>query len=267
MLGVRYEEYSRNEDGSPCVIHRSIEKTALNSGGEMNWHENLEIQAAQSGEGTVFADGKEYTLNKDCIVVVNSDVLHYTYTKNRLCYTAVIINSDFLRNSGLNPESLQFPPVISDPRLVKEINLLGEIYEGEDPLKAPKLNQKLLEILILMTENHSLSKAPPHAKGESLKRVKETIKYIRHNFSRKITLNGIAANVYTDKYVLSREFKRATGKTVVEYLNAYRCARAEGMILKGATVTEAAFACGFNNLSFFSKTFKKYTGRLPSQIK
>ena len=38
---------------------------------------------------------------------------------------------------------------------------------------------------------------------------------------------------------------------------------AEGNII----LSEAAMLCGFNNMSFFTKTFKQYIGTLPSEVK
>ena len=56
--------------------------------------------------------------------------------------------------------------------------------------------------------------------------IKNAIVYIRSNFEKKLSLDGIAQAVYVDKFQLSREFKKLTGKTVVEYINDYRCRRA-----------------------------------------
>ena len=69
------------------------------------------------------------------------------------------------------------------------------------------------------------------------------------------------------KFYLCREFKRATGQTVIEYVNSYRIQKAAQLISGGYTVSEAARACGFENMSFFTKTFKKYLGCLPSSYR
>ena len=50
-----------------------------------------------------------------------------------------------------------------------------------------------------------------------------------------------------------------------EYINAIRCNYAKRMISGGMSVSEAAFSCGYRNLSYFSKTYKKYFKMLPSE--
>lgn len=77
----------------------------------------------------------------------------------------------------------------------------------------------------------------------------------------------ISKNVYIDKYSLSRNFKSLTGQTVFQYINNYRCSKVTELIINGMPINEAAKMCGFNNMSFFSRTFKKAKGKLPSECK
>ena len=51
-----------------------------------------------------------------------------------------------------------------------------------------------------------------------------------------------------------------------ESLNEYRCMKAAEYISDGKSVSKAASPCGFDNNSFFTKTFKRYIGALPSKI-
>ena len=55
--------------------------------------------------------------------------------------------------------------------------------------------------------------------------------------------------------------------TVIEYVNILRCKEAKRLISEGQSVSEAAIASGFNNLSYFTRTYKKYVGELPSSNK
>ena len=59
-----------------------------------------------------------------------------------------------------------------------------------------------------------------------------------------------------------------TGKTPIAYLNYYRieCA-GELLKLTDKTVTEVAMSCGFNDMSYFSKQFKRYKNVSPLKYK
>ena len=99
----------------------------------------------------------------------------------------------------------------------------------------------------------------------SVEKVKEAIKYIRENYAHKFTLDELARFIHIHKYTLCHNFKKATGQTVVQYINNYRCQKAGSFIKKGDSITQASLKCGFENASFFTKTFKKYIGVLPSK--
>lgn len=87
------------------------------------------------------------------------------------------------------------------------------------------------------------------------------------NFDKKLSLDKISEAVFFDKYALCREFKKYTGQTIIENLNSYRIKNAKELLKDGYTVAEAAYASGFENISFFTKTFKRYAGYLPSHYK
>ncbi len=268
MLKVRYEEYEDLGEKSPCRVYPDVNKNSGNLSEQMNWHENLELQIIHSGKGAVLLDGESYEIHKNSIVVVNSNVLHYNLTSDSINYSAIIVNSKFCRNLGLNFDLLRFSPIIEDEKLSALLCELKELWNNKEVgLKTARLHQKMAGALIYLIENYSAENNAVRNNTQSFERVKAAIKYIRENYAAKITLDSIAGSIYADKFVLTREFKRITGKTVVEYINAYRCNRAAILISEGATVTEAAFECGFNNLSFFSKTFKGFIGKLPSQMK
>ena len=71
----------------------------------------------------------------------------------------------------------------------------------------------------------------------------------------------------TDKFTLAKEFRKITGQTVITYLNGYRCRQAAALISDGASVAGAAYECGFESASYFTRLYKTVTGSLPSSLK
>ena len=59
-----------------------------------------------------------------------------------------------------------------------------------------------------------------------------------------------------------------TGKPPIEYLNEYRIEKAVRKLrLTNLSITDIAFSCGFSDLSYFIKTFKKTKGVSPGKYR
>ena len=245
-----------------------LERSRYNLSKEQNWHENLEIQFFTEGSGTVLLNGKKYNVCKDNIVVVNSNILHYTSTDNHLVYTCIIISNEWCKKMNINYSSLCFFSLIESTKLKKIISELIRIYlNSQDILRTAKLNELLLRIMVELIENHCDLNTTPPLQSKAFEAVTSTIEFIHQSFQQKITLSQISKAVLIDKYSLCREFKKHTGQTIFEYINQYRSLKAIDYLSDGFTVTETASLCGFENLSFFTKTFKRYTGKYASFFK
>ena len=154
-------------------------------------------------------------------------------------------------------------------RLIPFAGKMFDIKFNIGPATIYPLIQPLIYIAFFAigTASFFIFKAAVKEKSKGYEKVKLTIMYIRENYNSKITLEQIARFVLCDKYTLCKEFKKFTGQTVFENLNNYRCLKAAQYLSEGITVTQAASLCGFENFSFFSKTFKKHIGTLPSKYK
>ena len=105
--------------------------------------------------------------------------------------------------------------------------------------------------------------ATPH-RGEL---VKTAVIYIRKHLTEPLALDAIAEHTGVNKHYLSRLFKQVLGKTVFETVRVLRCNEAKRRIEEGMPVAQAAHSCGFENLSYFTRTFKKYYNILPSHCR
>lgn len=268
ITSARYENYGHTADAMPLVLHSNIERTPFCRSAEQNWHKELEIEICREGRGQVLLDGEHYDFCVGDVIVVNSDVMHHTGSDERIVYDCLIINLDFCRAVGIDTDTLLFSPKIKSDRTVEIINsICVEYYNYSNFFRRTVLCGILISLLLELATNHSRPKRTNICESRSLVAVRNALSFIRQNYSSRISLNDISRAVYIDKYALCREFKKATGQTVVEYLNSYRIQRAAELIASGATVAEAARSCGFENVSFFTKTFKKYMHALPSSYK
>ncbi len=268
MLGTRYEEYTNFDENLPCRLELGITRTSTTYSRETNWHDNLEIQICTEGNGTVQLDEKKYSVEQNDIIVVNSNVIHHTNTSDLIKYHCLIIDSDFCIQSGIPHTKLHFEPHIQSTSFLNLFKALENTYTNTaDYCRIAKIKIIILQILIELYEKYLVEENTARTKTHSFQTIKNTISFIRINYSKKLTLDEISRAVLMDKYTLSREFKKITGQTIVQYINNYRCMKAAEYITDGESVADAARICGFQNMSFFTKTFKGYMNCLPSKYR
>lgn len=92
--------------------------------------------------------------------------------------------------------------------------------------------------------------------------------YIRSHFNKSITLNDISSSIGQTPTSTCRLFKLKTGKTLFTILNEIRIEHACRLLaVSNLSNTEIAYACGFNNLSYFNKVFKTITRQTPTEYR
>ena len=89
------------------------------------------------------------------------------------------------------------------------------------------------------------------------------------HFGENMKLTDLTGYVNLSVSYFSALFKRTTGIGVIEYLNKTRIKKAKEMFAnhRDYSVSEVAYMVGFDNLSYFSKTFKKYEGMTPAEYR
>lgn len=113
----------------------------------------------------------------------------------------------------------------------------------------------------------SSSFAKEEGESES-RRVQKVKAYIRAHSAREIRLEELAALVGMAPSAFSRFFKQRTGRTPVDYIIDIRLGNAARMLVDTTvSISEICYACGFNNLSNFNRTFKARRGYTPRDFR
>ncbi|WP_159887577.1 helix-turn-helix domain-containing protein [Paenibacillus puerhi] len=169
----------------------------------------------------------------------------------------------------LKGRDVQLPfPLISHIGEPEELHsLYNELtFEWLKKNEGHELKARALLLLILHYYFKSL-----YYKGNNVnidKRIQKAIRYILSNLQNQIEVEELAAISGLTTAYFGTLFKKYMGASVKEYINRMKINNAENILLSGEfTVQEAAYKCGFKDIYYFSKLFKKIKGFPPSRIR
>ncbi|MDO4541987.1 MAG: PocR ligand-binding domain-containing protein [Bacillota bacterium] len=147
----------------------------------------------------------------------------------------------------------------------KEIRTLNskfyeELYAKETTEEVCYWTKNMVRIF---SEEVKKSKGP-----ENLQAVYAAADYIQDHFKEKISIASIAQEVHLSSSYLSHIFSQTFGYTITDYITYVRLEHAKSILSKGSTtISEAALDSGFEDISYFSRVFKKVEGISPREYK
>ena len=98
--------------------------------------------------------------------------------------------------------------------------------------------------------------------------IAKAISIIAQSYAEDITLDYVAQQVHLNSAYFSTLFKKETGHSFKEYLNMTRIEESKRLLTtSNYSIVDIAIAVGFEDQSYFSKVFKKYTGITPKQFR
>ncbi len=99
-------------------------------------------------------------------------------------------------------------------------------------------------------------------------RINNVFNYVKDHFQEAITLEEVADLVSMTVPSFCRYFKKTTNKTFTKFVNEYRLVHASKLLAEQRlSISEVCFDSGFNNFSYFNKSFKTFTGKSASQYR
>lgn len=91
---------------------------------------------------------------------------------------------------------------------------------------------------------------------------------MNEHFSETVSVEQLAETVHLSKSYFMRRFKETAGVGAIEYLSQLRIKRVcEILAETDKTASEAAFECGFKNISNFNRQFRKAVGCTPKDYR
>ncbi len=260
-----FEEKKFKNPNDPFLYHldkHTFDFTRAN----LNWHESIEILCIVSGSAEVSYDSQLYPIYPGEIAVIEPYTPHNIFTSDKeTTYHVLTINKNFLKICGIDISKISFQKTFSDEEIKNDISALAKAYYDDDEYSALRNQMYISKIFWALCTHHSFQTPSEHMMNRvGLQRIQNVILYVKSNYGKDINLHSAAKHFSTSKEHLSREFKKYTNITLTEYINFVRCKEAKKLLSKGEKVSTSAEQVGFNNLSYFTKTYRRIMGNNPS---
>ena len=149
-------------------------------------------------------------------------------------------------------------------RIVEEVSEKKEHYR----LIVYSLMSELFALLLREEINQDKSRV---SRFDGIKRanlIAPALSKIFADYDKRITIDELANLCKISKYHFCRMFKEEMGITAVQYITRYRIALAEALLAdENKNVDEIAYQCGFDDLSYFYRCYKKIKGSSPNSTR
>ncbi len=246
-----------------------------------HWHSELEIIRVISGELTVNINNSDICMFPGDVVFVNSEFVHGAVPDN-CTYQCIVYNPEafcfgFESMQNICDELLSHTLYISDyfpaeSVIAQKTALLFEEMEKQDSdFSRLSCVAALWNLFGELQRSGKISTRRFSIDGSfnrNEQKLKKVLTFIRSNFDKKITLEQMSDVCGMSPKYFCSYFRKMTKMSPTEYLLFYRVEKSARMLCKSEfSVTDVAFSCGFSDLSYFIKVFKKQMGVPPGKYK
>lgn len=237
---------------------------------KMSAYCDLRICFVKSGEASWNIEGNIYRITPGDIIFLGDKQKRMLYDVSdnglRLCVMRI------KRQAFLNTSHLAYflnlikakKSVIKDSNLLEMLETIDKEYTMKKPDFTEMISAKITEFFITLERKIPIENVTYTKMDKNMIKV---LDYIESNVTEKITLSE-AAGIYgmTDS-AFSRHFLKVNGISFKKYIMTKKTAYAIYLLENtDKCVTDIAYECGFSSISGFYDTFKKVTGRTPSNI-
>ena len=245
--------------------------------------EDLRIQFQRSGAGATRIRGQliPVTAGQSCVTSAQAEVEFggdYQQVAWRLPIEAVIRKLSALTGRAATRRlDFEHALALQTPQPAALLNILETLLRaidtaspGSAKLVLPELENALI-VSFLCTAQHTYRDVLEHpTSGAAPWQVRRAESYIEAHWDRPLAIEDLVLATGVSARSLFRAFRKSRGYSPLEFARQRRLQQARRLLESPhrlVSVTEVAVACGFENLSRFSKDFARAFGETPSAVR
>lgn len=279
----RYQQYKELLPDDFSIQHKITNKAEKS---DFHIHDELEMFLALSDNVKCYLNKKSYVLAKNTMLLFNNMDLHQislfkpgVNDRYVLYFKPEYINSYSSEQTNLLdafffrpfPDSQIIP--LSQEQIDVFLVLLDKIcscYQdnhskdiyGRDLQFKFLLGELLLFINRVYRQFHNITANNP---GSEYNRIYSLINYVHKNLTEDLSLEDLSRQFFINKFHLCSLFKKVTGTSPNQYIINCRIMKAKELLSQNISVEKVCELVGYNNLSHFSRTFKRHIGYSPKK--
>ncbi len=285
-----YELKKHGTQEFPCQIYFNDYSRSHEPLEYWHYHTEMEFYIVLKGEFESGVNDRRYHLKEGDGIFVNSGVLHRYHAVGKYEGSesiTVVFSPQFLSGSTDNLIYRKYiEPIIKDNGMPEEVlhreigwqsevmDCLREMYSisrRKEWITGLSMKNRLCsawELFILNRKKNTEAALRSASDILCEQRAKEILNYFHEHYQEHVEIEDIARSLHISRTECFRCFQKITGESPKSYLNSYRLRQAAGR-LEGTeeSITEICFSCGFNNMSYFVKRFREYTGMSPGKYR
>ena len=278
MNDINYMEKRKHGTATFPIQYYYVDKTHPRYIMNSHWHREFEIMRILSGNFTVYLNNTEYNLKKDDILFIECGCLHRGQP-TECVYECIVVDLkmllpqqdalagqyiDQIINSQVNIKSFLSP---KDSDLYHTATEMFVLMNTVKPYYELSVYGLLFTMISHIYSQGYISSPNFTQSNRQIERISSVLDWINRNFKEPISSQKLSQLSNLNFNYLCKIFKKFTGRTITQYVNEQRIEHACYDIANNKNITDAAFSNGFNDLSYFAKTFKRYKGITPREFK
>lgn len=245
-----------------------------------HWHMEFELLRVLKGEFCLTLDGQEFSLQAGDYALIGGGILHGGFPRNCVYECIVFDLRPFAQGQTAGRGVLE--QFLSRKLLAREYypsfmtgftHILQGLFSAvsqDGPGRELLMQGELYRFfgLLLQEGAYSAGQGETREPERRILQLKQALAVIENHFDRDITLEELSRAAGMSPKYFCRFFRAMTHRTPIEYLNYYRLERACYLLTStDLPITRIAMDCGFNDLSYFIRSFKKQKGVTPKKYR
>jgi AraC-like DNA-binding protein len=157
----------------------------------------------------------------------------------------------------------------NDTEITGIINKLIRVCSSTDKVKNIYADLNLKELLIRLIQSQHLMQVSTEASDQrNQTRLHFLLHFIHEHLTEKISIDNLSRKAYMSRNEFFKWFKEQFGITPLEYINRERIKLAKQILSdKENSVSSVGYQCGFTDVNYFVRLFKKAEGITPGAYK